>query len=442
VSHAFPNHDKLIGSLNPCYDGGLVGEAPVFCFSHLTAGGVNNMNTTSFSGFLGIDISKDKFDACCIGSNGEKHFHLSCSMDRTGFERLVSRLETLSIPKESLLIGMESTACYHMNLFSFLLAGGYAAVIINPLLISNFVKLQLRKTKTDKKDALVIAQYMLMHVDALARASISPHVSDLRDLSRQRESLLSQMTALKSDMKRILTITFPELERLTGVFTKSILQLLSRFPSAHAIVQADPAEITQLLIDHSMGRNSAKATEAIIHAARSSVGTTSPARELILKQKAEVLIHLDGHLKELTAVMVELCRSDMGDDIDIMTSLRGIGEKTAANFLVEMGGDIRKFKDHKKLIAMAGIDPAIYQSGKHDGQGRITKRGNRHLRRVIWLMTVRVIQFNDCFRQHYQKRRQDGLPFKKAVLATAHKLLRTIFAMLTQRTFFSYAANS
>jgi len=239
-----------------------------------------------------------------------------------------------------------------------------------------------------------------------------------------------------------LTITFPELEKLTGVFTKSILKLLSRFPSAHAIVQADPAEINHLLVDHSMGRNSAKTTQAIIQAARSSVGTTSPSRELILKQKADVLIHLEGHLKELTALMIELCRSGMGDDIDIMTSLRGIGEKTATNFLVEMGGDIQKFKDHKKLIAMAGLDPAIYQSGKHDGHGRITKRGNRHLRRVIWLMTIRVIQFNDCFRQHYNKRRQDGLPFKKAVLATAHKLLRTIFAMLTQRTSFCYEASS
>jgi transposase len=155
-----------------------------------------------------------------------------------------------------------------------------------------------------------------------------------------------------------------------------------------------------------------------------------------------VLIHLDGYLKELTAMMIELCRSDMGDDIDIMTSVRGVGDNMATNFLVEMGGDIRKFKDHKKLIAMAGLDPAIYQSGKHDGQGRITKRGNRHLRRVILLMTIRVIQFNDCVRQHYNKRRQDGLPFKKAVLATAHKLLRVIYAMLTQRTSFNYAANS
>jgi len=400
------------------------------------------MNKSSFSGFLGVDISKDKFDAYCIDMNGEKHSYLSCPMDRTGFEKLVSRLESLSIPQENLLIGMESTACYHINLFSFLLAGGYTAVLINPLLISNFVKMQLRKTKTDKKDAFVIAQFLLMSVDALAQTIISPHISDLRDLSRQRESLLSQMTALKCDMKRVLTMTFPELEKLTGVFTKSILQLLSRFPSAQAIVQADPAEITQLLMDHSMGRNSATMTQAIIEAARSSVGTTSPSRELILKQKADVLIHLEGHLKELTAMMIELCRSGMGDDIDIMTSLRGIGEKTATSFLVEMGGDIRKFNNHKKLIAMAGIDPAIYQSGKHDGQGRITKRGNRHLRRVIWLMTIRVIQFNDCFRQHYQKRRQDGLPFKKAVLATAHKLLRTIFAMLTQRTAFNYVANS
>jgi transposase len=400
------------------------------------------MNKSSFSGFLGVDISKDKFDAYCIDINGEKHFYISCSMDRAGFEKLVNRLESLSIPRENLLVGMESTACYHINLFSFLLAEGYTAVLINPLLISNFVKMQLRKTKTDKKDALVIAQFLLMHMDTLAQTSIASHVSDLRDLSRQRESLLSQMMALKCDMKRILTMTFPELEKLTGVFTKSILQLLRRFPSAHAIVQADPAEINQLLMDHSMGRNSATTAQAIIEAVRSSVGTTGSSRELILKQKADVLIHLDGHLKELTAMMIELCHSDMGDDIDIMTSLRGIGEKTATSFLVEMGGDIRKSNNHKKLIAMASIDPAIYQSGKHDGQGRITKRGNRHLRRVIWLMTIRVIQFNDCFRQHYQKRRQDGLPFKKAVLATAHTLLRTIFAMLIQRTAFNYVANS
>ncbi len=146
-------------------------------------------------------------------------------MDRAGFEKFVGYLEKIPIPRENLLLGMESTACYHINLFSFLLAEVYTAIVINPLLIANFVKMQLRKTKTDKKDALVIAQFLLMHVDTLAQRSISPQISDLRDLSRQRESLLSQMTALKCDMKRILTIMFPELEKVTGVFTKSIMKL-------------------------------------------------------------------------------------------------------------------------------------------------------------------------------------------------------------------------
>ena len=85
------------------------------------------MNKTSFSGFLGIDISKDKFDAYCIDINGEKQFYLSCSVDKAGFEKLVGHMDNLSIPKENLLIGMESTACYHINLFSYLLAGGCTA---------------------------------------------------------------------------------------------------------------------------------------------------------------------------------------------------------------------------------------------------------------------------------------------------------------------------
>ena len=118
-----------------------------------------------FRWFLGIDVSKETFDACCIPSHGERVFNLSASMDRKGFEELIKQLSTLSIPQESVLVGMESTACYHINLYSFLISLGYSVMVINPLLISNFVKLQLRKTKTDKKDASVIAQFLLLNRD-------------------------------------------------------------------------------------------------------------------------------------------------------------------------------------------------------------------------------------------------------------------------------------
>ena len=91
---------------------------------------------------------------------------------------------------------------------------------------------------------------------------------------------------------------------------------------------------------------------------------------------------------------------------------------------------------------MAGIDPAVRQSGKYEGSSRIKKRGNRHLRRIIWLMTTQVIHYCDVFRAYYLKRRKEGLPYNKAVLATSHKLIRVIYAMLTQRKVFCPVVNS
>jgi transposase len=120
----------------------------------------------AFKSFLGIDISKEKFDACCIGSDGERLFRISASMSKAGFDELLMKVSSISGPKESILIGMESTACYHINLFSFLTSKGFTVIIINPLLISNFMKLQLRKTKTDKKDTMVIAQFLRLKKDS------------------------------------------------------------------------------------------------------------------------------------------------------------------------------------------------------------------------------------------------------------------------------------
>jgi transposase len=106
------------------------------------------------------------------------------------------------------------------------------------------------------------------------------------------------------------------------------------------------------------------------------------------------------------------------------------------NFLIEMGGDVKLFDNDKKLIAAAGLDPSTYQSGKYEGASRISKRGNRHLRRVIWLMAKTVVFSNDLFRAYFYRRRGEGLPYKKAVLATAHKLIRVMFSMLVHQKCF------
>jgi transposase len=250
------------------------------------------------------------------------------------------------------------------------------------------------------------------------------------------------MTTLKIEIKQILNITFPELEHMAGIFTKSILKLLQQYPSAFALRDADLSRLSQMLIADSYGHKREAFAAELIKTSHASVGSQSPAKEMILKQKIALLLHLEDALQEITAMLIEMSRKMMEEDINIMTSIKGIGDKTAANFLIEMGGDIKQYKCSGKIIAMAGLDPAVYQSGNHEGKGKITKRGNRHLRRVIWLMTTRVIHYTDVFNAYYLKRRKEGLPYKMAVLATAHKLIRVIYAMLTQRTTFCPQVNS
>jgi transposase len=383
--------------------------------------------------FVGIDVSKEKFDVCGIGEQGEKVFSLACAMDQEGFEKLVVRLPE---DKTSFLLGMESTASYHIPLFSYLAAHSYRVVVVNPLLINGFSKRSLRKTKTDKKDAFVIAQFLMREQKALSPQTPDHLTTELKDLARRREKLADHVTSLKTDMKRILSVTFPELEYITGVFTKATLRLLMEYPSAHAIRKADFSAITDVFKCKGRGNKPHITIKALMDAATSSVGIVSPAKELTLKQEASLLVHVEEQMKETTKVLMNIINEKMKQDVEILCSMKGIGENTAMNFLIEMGGTVEIYENDKKLIAASGLDPSTYESGKYAGKSKISKRGNRHLRRVIWLMATKVIINNKLFRAYYFKRRKDGLPYKKAVLATAHKLIRVMFVMLSRKTYF------
>jgi len=157
---------------------------------------------------------------------------------------------------------------------------------------------------------------------------------------------------------------------------------------------------------------------------------------MILKQEASLLLALEGQAEEIMKLIMDLSGEQIKRDAKILTSMQGIGDKTVFNFLIEVGGDIKAFEHDRKLIAAAGLDPTTHESGKYKGQSTISKRGNRHLRRVIWLMTTKVIIANQVFRTYYFKRRKEGLIYKKAVLATAHKLVRVMFSMLVNQECF------
>ena len=186
--------------------------------------------------FVGIDVSKDYCSSQGVDREGKKIFYLEFSMDGEGFSQFLSLIKTHVKDLSQVIVAMESTGCYHINLFAFLCSEGIACVVINPLLIANFARLSLRKTKTDKKDALTIAQFLLANQSKLSGVSYSQSGQDLKDLARERESLAVMIAGLKNDVRRLLQMTFLELEHRCRLFTETMLQFLMKFPSAWAVM--------------------------------------------------------------------------------------------------------------------------------------------------------------------------------------------------------------
>ena len=232
--------------------------------------------------FVGIDVSKDSFSAAGIDVKGNVKFSLSAAMDKGGFSELMKAIASGCKDLSAVMAGMESTGCYHINLFSFLSSKEVKAVVINPLLISNFAKLSLRKTKTDKKDSLTIARFILIHKDSIEQFSISQDIRDFRDIARERESISHLIASTKNEIKRILQSIFPELESICNVFTATLLLFLKEFPSARFIRASKAKVVADALERYGKGRKVSINADDIIKAAKSSIASNSLAKELIL----------------------------------------------------------------------------------------------------------------------------------------------------------------
>jgi transposase len=226
--------------------------------------------------FVGVDVSKDFSTAQGLDEKGDKLFYLRFAMNSQGFSELVTVMLKNAEKISEITVAIESTGCYHINLFSFLSSEGILCVVVNPLLITNFTRLSLRKTKTDKKDALTIAQFLFANEKSLSTMAFSQDTQDLKDLARERESLTVLIAGMKNDMKRLLQGTFPELEKLCNPCGETMLHFLKQFPSARLIQAAKKRDIQKALLcpDEKRKRVIVSADD-IIAAAKTSVGTSS-----------------------------------------------------------------------------------------------------------------------------------------------------------------------
>jgi transposase len=214
----------------------------------------------------------------------------------------------------------------------------------------------LRKTKTDKKDAMTIAQFLLNNEKKLYSVIETQDAQDLRDLARERESQSWVIATLKNDLKRLLQSTFPEFETLRkNIYTKTMLNFLRLYPSARLIREAKRKDIDKALICPGEKRKRVQiSADDLIAAAKRSVGSAGVAKELIVSEKATTILYLEEKCEKITEALIEACQAMRLEDLEIMKTLDGVKDITGSTLLAEMA-ELSNFKSYKSLIAFMGL---------------------------------------------------------------------------------------
>lgn len=382
--------------------------------------------------FIGIDAAKDKHDCFIVNSDGEvlcDVFTISNTLD--GFNDLLSKIKSFSKDLSKTKVGLEATGHYSYNLLGFLLDNGLPTYVLNPLHTNLYRKsLSLRKTKTDKVYARTIASMLMSCVDLKPYTRTLYHNEELKSLTRYRFDKVSERAKLKTSVSRLITILFPELEKLVSqVHCVSVYALLSEFPSAKHIANANLTRLTNLLYSASKGHYNRDTAIRIREAARNSIGSVMPAKSLELKHTIKLIGELDDEINEIEAAIKQIVDS-LGTTI---LTIPGIGYATAASILAEVG-DFSNFETPDKILAFAGMSPSTYQSGQLSNcYAHMEKRGSKYLRFALYNATKYVCKWDSNFAAYLAKKRSEGKHYNVAVSHAAKKLVRLIFALEKSR---------
>ena len=378
--------------------------------------------------YVGIDIAKDKHDCYIISAKGEvlaEVFTVANNMD--GFDLLFQRIKSVARDLGKVKVGLEATGHYSYNILGYLLDKGLLTYVINPLHTNLFRKsLSLRKTKTDRVDARTIAAMMMSGVVLKPYTSTSYHSEELKSLTRYRFDKVAERAKLKQSVTRLVTILFPELEKLVPTLHMvSIYTLLSECPGAKQIADTHLTHLTNLLESASRGRYGKTKANELRDAARCSIGSVMPAKSMELQHTIRLIRELTVEINEVEAEI----KRNMDELAPPLLTIKGISYRMGAMILAEIG-DFSRFDSPDKILAYAGLSPSTYQSGQLNGAyAHMEKRGSRYLRYALFNAAKYVCLWDSAFAAYLAKKRAEGKHYNVAISHAAKKLIRVIFAI-------------
>jgi transposase len=379
--------------------------------------------------FCGIDVAKHRHAVLVVDDGGQvvqPAFVIENS--RTGFEQLAKALGALP---GGVSIGLEATGHYWLALYDALTQQEYPVTVIHPLQVAAYRRSGVRKVKSDRTDAFWVADFLrIAHLPPTRRDL--PIILQLRELTRFRFWLIDQIGDCKRKVLSILDRVFPEYETLfSSVFLASSRALLKEASSAQEIADFDMTELTELLRTASRGQFGQSKAEAIQSAARQSVGVSFLV-DAVQVQMGCLLQQMDL-LREQVVQIDDLLAEMMHQIPQHITSIPGVGLATGAAILAEIG-DVQRFDHVEKLVAYAGIDPTVYQTGQFQAsQAHMSKRGSPHLRHALWQAASMAVRYNPDLQAYYQAKRKEGKHHGTVIGAVCRKLLARIYVILKEQ---------
>ena len=382
-------------------------------------------NSSHMKGF--IDVSKPISKAIKINH------------DLDGFnsiKELARKIEERTNLKPAVVY--EFTGVYALPLLNFFIEEGYKIYQISPLESAKMRKAEIRPVKNDSLDTNTIAK--VYYTKELREFSKQDKVyEDLKEMSRHYQFLIYQSNVEKNRYHRCLDAIWPMFDQViqydseialtiikkykhpSNVKTvKGILKTIDECPTGKSGTKENMAmKIFDYVQTHNSGVNKESYMVDELVSLVDRINNTSLALEKLLNQMKQICLQLP--------------------EFEIIKSIPSVGDKLSIRLLAEIG-NISKYSSSKSLIAYAGLDPMIMQSGKQSGEHmHITKKGNSFLRSSLYLLITCLCRYNPDSKiaLYVSKKKNDGLHPKAAKIAGCNKLLRIIYSMLSNGTLYS-----
>ncbi|ADQ60250.1 Transposase [Lactobacillus delbrueckii subsp. bulgaricus ND02] len=389
---------------------------------------------------FGIDVSSRKSNVC-IMVNGQKVNDYAISNDMVGFNQLLGDLKQVTKPQ----IIFEATGVYSRRLQAFLDMHELRYVMMNPLEAKRKTKDDPHQNKTDKLDALYLAKLQSEHPQRLAYVQ-SEEYQELIANNRIYEQASHDLITNRNRLHKAIQLTFPEIEHLmVNPRGKKYWSIVLRFPHPDIVLETKEADIIDFLKGLSgIGKKRANdIAQSLIRLAKVACPAVKKNSAHIRGLKMAINNILSAE-EECQSALQEMAKLAPKRDLEILTSIPGIGKNTALRIISELG-DIRRFNNPSQLNAFVGVDPQVYESGNLTADLSISKRGTAIGRKVLYL-AINQIQSakkvgNPChIADYYEKRKRSSetASHKKAAIASIHKLLRTMFALIKNDQLYSY----